>query len=64
MANIKNEDVETYVRLLISEELGFARDGGENFECNPQQNKKDRKSRHKQRNLKDQLDRMEDTSDD
>jgi hypothetical protein len=64
MADIKNVNVETYVRLLISEELGLARDDGENSEYSLRQDKKERKSGQKQQNRKDQLDRMEETSDD
>jgi len=39
MANIKNLDVETYVRLLISEKLDNEREDCENPEISPQTDK-------------------------
>jgi hypothetical protein len=52
MPNIKNVDVETYVRLLISEKLGHERDDVENSDMNPQKDnlhkKLDRKPQTRQ----------------
>jgi len=52
MANIKNLDVETYVRLLISEKPGHERDDFEKPEMSPQRDnqrkKMDRKPQTRQ----------------
>ena len=43
MANIKNSDVETYVRLLISEKLAHESDDCEKPEMSPKKNKQHKK---------------------
>jgi hypothetical protein len=43
MSNIKNLDVETYVRLLISEKLDIERDDCENPEISTQTDKQQKK---------------------
>ncbi|MHC4076542.1 MAG: hypothetical protein ACYSRZ_09070 [Planctomycetota bacterium] len=43
MTNIKNLDVETYVRLLITEKLGHERDIVENPDMSPQKDNQHKK---------------------
>jgi hypothetical protein len=64
VADIKNGDVETYIRLLISEELGFTRDDSEHLELSRKEDKRKRKLQLNQWDRRDEPDRMEDTSDD